>query len=236
VGFTFLCRKIGRMCGVFAYEQVQHREGKLMKRFTIFVATAAGALSLAAVSLADPGDHGKQKQGHAKFTFTMTTTDNGCNSNPWATDTETRTYSVKDNGDGTFRVRRSEKGTFTTLAAQSPGDCGTGKHGTAVVAGIQGKFQGYLVGTVTATSFNPNATCAAGADCSSRAGFIATYFAAGATYSCDQDSTDCKFNFNYTAKAKGDAQKKLLYRHWQDKGKGAGTLLKERFHGDIATS
>jgi hypothetical protein len=166
----------------------------------------------------------------------MTTTDNGCNGIPWATDTETRTYSVKDNGDGTFRVRRSEKGTFTTLAAQSPGDCGTGKHGTAVVAGIQGKFQGYLVGTVTATSFNPNATCAAGADCSSRAGFIATYFAAGATYSCDQNSTDCKFNFNYTAKAKGDAQKKLLFRHWQDKGKGAGTLLKETFHGDIATS
>ena len=212
-----------------------------MRRFTILIALVAGALALAAVGLADPGHgkgpgHGKAKSGHAKFTFTMTTTDNGCTGNPWATDTETRTYSVKDNGDGTFRVRRSEKGTFTTLAAQSPGDCGTGKHGTAVVAGIQGKFQGYLVGTVTATSFNPNATCAPGADCSSRTGFIATYFAAGASYSCDQNSTDCKFNFNYTAKAKGDAQKKLLYRHWQDKGKGAGTLLKETFHGDIATS
>ena len=71
-----------------------------MKRFTIFVAIVAGALSLAAVSLADPGDNGKQKQGHAKFTFTMTTTDNGCTGNPWATDTETRTYSVRDNGDG----------------------------------------------------------------------------------------------------------------------------------------
>jgi hypothetical protein len=23
-------------------------------------------------------------------------------------------------------------------------------------------------------------------------------------------------------------------RHWQDKGKGAGTFLKEQFHGDIA--
>jgi hypothetical protein len=209
-----------------------------MKRLTIFCALVAGALALAAAGLADPGSHGKKpKTGHAKFTFAMTTTDNGSCGNTWANDTETRTYSVKDNGDGTFTVRRSEKGTFTTLAGQSPGACETtGKHGATVAAGVQGRFQGYLVGTVTAASFNPNATCAAGADCSSRTGFIATYFAAGATYSCDQNSTDCKFNFNYTASAKHDAQKKLLVRHWQDKGKGAGTLLKEQFHGDIASA
>jgi hypothetical protein len=215
----------------------QPREGN-MKRLLIFSSIAAGALALAAVAIADPGDHGKKgKTGHAKFTFAMTTTDNGSCGNTWANDTETRKYSVKDNGDGTFTVRRSEKGTFTTLAGQSPGACETtGKHGALVTAGVQGKFEGYLVGTVTATSFNPNATCAAGADCSSRAGFIATYFAAGATYSCDQNSNDCAFNFNYTANAKQHGQKKLLLRHWQDKGKGAGTLLKEEFHGDIATS
>ncbi len=209
-----------------------------MKRLTIFIALVAGALALAAVALADPGDHGKKgKAGHAKFTFAMTTTDGGsCPGSTWATDTETRKYSVKDNGDGTFTVRRTEKGTFTTLAGDSPGKCETkGKHGTAVLAGVQGRFNGYLVGTVTAASFNPKAPCAADADCSSRTGFIATYFAPGATYSCDQ-GTDCKFNFNYTASAKPDAQKKLLFRHWQDKGKGAGTLLKEEFHGDIASS
>jgi hypothetical protein len=206
-----------------------------MKQLTMFFALVAGALALAAAGLADPGK--KPKTGHAKFTFAMTTTDNGSCGNTWANDTETRTYSVKDNGDGTFTVRRSEKGTFTTLAGQSPGACETtGKHGATVVSGVQGRFQGYLVGTVTAASFNPSATCAAGADCSSRTGFIATYFAAGATYSCDQNSTDCKFNFNYTASAKADAQKKLLARHWQDKGKGAGTLLNEHFHGDIASA
>lgn len=209
-----------------------------MKRFTILALVVAGTLALAAVGLADPGDHGKKgKSGHSKFAFTMTTTDNGSCGNAWATDTETRTYSVKDNRDGTFTMRRMEKGTFTTLAGQSPGACETkGKHGAAVLAGIQGKFEGYLVGTVTASSFNPNATCAAGAECSSRAGFIATYFASGATYSCDQSSSDCKFNFNYTAKAKSQAGKALLFRHWQDKGKGAGTLLKEELKGDIATS
>ena len=210
-----------------------------MKRLTIFSALVAGALALAAAGLADPGSHSKKppKTGHAKFTFAMTTTDGGSCGNTWANDTETRTYSVKDNGDGTFTVRRSEKGTFTTLAGQSPGACETtGHHGATVVAGVQGRFQGYLVGTVTAASFNPNAICAAGADCSSRTGFIATYFASGATYSCDQNSADCKFNFNYTASAKLAAQNTLLVRHWQDKGKGAGTLLKEQFHGDIASS
>jgi len=208
-----------------------------MKRLTIFMALVAGALALAAVGLADPGNGKKGKAGHAKFTFAMTTTDGGsCPSTMWANDTETRKYSVKDNGDGTFTLRRTEKGTFVTLAGQSPGACDTtGKHGAMVLAGIQGKFQGYLVGTVTAASFNPNAVCAPGADCSSRTGFITTYFAPGATYSCDQGA-DCKFNYNYTASAKQAGQKKLLFRHWQDKGKGAGTLLKEEFHGDIATS
>ena len=209
-----------------------------MKRFAILTGMLVAALAMAAVALADPGDHGKNgKAGHAKFTFTMQTTDNGCAGNPWANDTETRTYSVKDNGDGTFTVDRKERGTFTTLAGASPGSCPQEKkHGKLVTAGIQGKFEGHLVGTITATSFNPNATCAAGADCSSRSGFIATYFAAGAKYSCDQNSTDCKFNYNYTASAKSDGGKTLIYRHWQDKGKGAGTLLVEEFHGDIATS
>jgi hypothetical protein len=209
-----------------------------MKRITILAMVVVGALALAAVGLADPGDHGKKgKAGHAKFTFMMTTTDNGSCGNPWATDNEKRTYSVKDNGDGTFTVRRKEKGTFTTLGGQSPGACETkGKHGTAVLPGIQGRFEGSLVGTVTASSFNPNATCAVGADCSSRSGFIATYFAPGATYSCDQNSSDCKFNFNYSARGKSATAKTLRYRHWQDKGKGAGTLLKEEFRGDIANT
>jgi hypothetical protein len=222
-----------------------------MKRLTILAALIVGALAFAVAGLADPGGHDKKKSekvsksesehsakpDHSKFTFNMTTTDNGSCGNAWANDTEKRTYTVKDNHDGTFNLRRTEKGTFTTLAGQSPGACETkGKHGHTVLAGVVGKFEGFLEGTVTASSFNPNATCAAGADCSSRAGFIATYFAPGATYSCDQNSTDCKFNFNYTASAKHHAQKNLLYRHWQDKGKGAGTLLHEDLKGDIANA
>jgi hypothetical protein len=211
-----------------------------MKRLFILLGLAVSTLALAGVGAADPGNgHGKghAKEGHARFTFTFTNTDNGSCSHPWATLAETRTYSVKDNGNGTFTLRRTDKGTFTTIGGPSPGACETGsKHGHLVRTGVTGRFGGYIVGTVTATKFNPNAPCASVDVCATREGFLQTYFT-GATYSCDQNSTDCKFNFNYTAPNNGTNQTpKLIYRHWQDKGKGAGTLLQEVFHGDIANS
>ena len=211
-----------------------------MKRWLLVLGLAVSALALAGVGAADPGNgHGKGqvKQGHARLTFTFANTDNGSCGAQWATLMETRTYSVKDNGNGTFTLRRTDKGTFTTVAGQSPGACETGsKHGHAVRAGVTGHFVGYLLGTVTATKFNPNATCANVNVCATREGFLQTYFT-GATYSCDQNSTDCKFNFNYTAPNIGPNQTpKLVFRHWQDKGKGAGTLLHEAFHGDIANT
>src|SRR6266487_5209950 len=202
-----------------------------MKRWFIVLGLAVSALALASVGAADPGNgpgKGHVKQGHARFTFTFANTDNGSCGAEWATLMETRTFSVKDNGNGTFTLRRTDKGTFTTVAGPSPGACETGsKHGHLVRAGVTGHFVGYLVGTVTATKFNPNATCANVNVCATREGFLTTYFT-GATYSCDQNSTDCKFNFNYTAPNNGtNGTPKLIYRHWQDKGKGAGTLLKE---------
>jgi hypothetical protein len=45
---------------------------------------------------------------------------------------ETRTYQVHDNGDGTFRLRRVDKGTFTTLAGTSPGNCVNTDASTAI--------------------------------------------------------------------------------------------------------
>ena len=210
-----------------------------MRRSITIMSLALAALVFTAVSAADPGDQGKgkAKQGHATFTFTFANTDGGSCGATWATLADTRTYSVKDNGDGTYTLMRRDTGTFTTLGGKSPGACDTtGRDGQTVVSGVTGRFGGYLVGTVTASSFNPKASCAPGADCSSRAGFLQTYFAAGATYSCDQNSNDCKFNYNYTAPAKKRANPRLKYRHWQDKGTGAGTMLHEEFIGDIATS
>ena len=206
-----------------------------MRRFVIPLVLLAGAMALTATGLADPGDEGKgKKQGKNRFTFTITTEDNGSCGTPWAMDVLRRTYSVKQNKDGTFTLRRTDRGTFTTLAGKSPGACDpTGKHGQTVRAGIKGKMQGYLVGTVKASSFNKNATCVAACFTDT---FLATFFSSDAEFSCFTNSSDCKFNFNYTAPAKQQNIPKLKYRHWQNKGKGAGTMLKEEFIGDIANT
>ena len=208
-----------------------------MRRIVITLALVAGVLGLAASAIADPGDKGKGKaQGKNKFTFTLTNTDRRCDgTEPWATLQETRTYQVHDNHDGTFRLRRVDKGTFTTVAGKSPGDCpaNKSKHGHLVRAGVTGRFGGYLEGTITGGTFNKNATCVAACFTGD---FLTTFFGASAVFSCNTNSTDCKFNFNYTAPARAANRPRLLVRHWQDRGKGAGTMLHEFFHGDIANS
>ena len=64
---------------------------------------------------------------------------------------------------------------------------------------VKGRFGGYLEGTITGGRFDKTATCAVDA-CFTDA-FISAFFGAGAVFSCDgaTNSTDCKFNYNYTA-------------------------------------
>ena len=210
-----------------------------MRRLIIPFVLLVGVLTLAASGLADPGDNGKGKaQGKNKFSFSLTTTDRRCDSTDgWATLTEKRTYQVHDNGDGTFRLRRVDKGTFTTALGKSPGNCpaNKSKHGQLIRAGVTGRFGGYLEGTITGGTFNKKATCIAACFTSN---FISTFFGAGAVFTCDgaTNSTDCKFNYNYTAPSRQANRPRLIVRHWQDKGTGSGTSLKETFHGDIASS
>ena len=140
------------------------------------------------------------------------------------------------NKDGTYRLRRVDKGTFTTVAGNSPGNCAANKskHGQLIRAGVKGRFGGYLEGTITGGTFNKNATCA---NPCFTPNFISAFFGT-AVFSCDgtTSSTDCKFNYNYTAPSRAANRPKLIVRHWQDKGKGSGTSLVETFHGDIASS
>lgn len=208
-----------------------------MRRIAIPLLVLVGVLVLAAAALADPGDKGKgKKQGKNKFSFQLVNTDNRCDgSGAWATLNETRTYQVHDNGNGTFRLRRVDKGSFTTLAGTSPGNCTANKtkHGHLVRAGVTGRFGGYLEGTITGGTFNKNATCVAACFTDD---FISAFFGSGATFSCNVNSSDCKFNFNYTASNRKANRPRLIVRHWQDRGKGAGSMLQEVFHGDIASS
>jgi hypothetical protein len=208
-----------------------------MKRLLTTAVLIAAALALAAAGLADPGEKGKGKaQGKNKFSYQLQNTDNRCDGTPgWATLNETRTYQIHDNGDGTFRLRRVDKGTFTTVAGTSPGNCAANKskHGHLVRAGVTGRFGGYLEGTITGGTFNKKATCANPCFTDN---FITAFFGSNATFSCNTDSTDCKFNFNYTASNRSANRPALIVRHWQDRGKGAGSMLQEVFHGDIASS
>ena len=211
-----------------------------MRKLITMLALTFGALALSATALAhdNKGDHdgdghhaGDRHHHHGHFTrtFTVTTTDNGSCGAAWATDVVKRTYVVKKNEDGSYRLTRFDRGDFVTLAGVSPGACDTtGDHGKTIRAGVQGRLVGYIRGTVTGGTFDKNATCA-GPECGFRDVFLKTFFGPTAQYSCDTNSSDCKFNFNYVA-----PKQELLFRHWQDKGKGAGTLLKEEFHGDIA--
>jgi hypothetical protein len=203
-----------------------------MRRFSTLLVLALGTLAVVATSAADPGDKGKAKKaGHGKQRFTITTTDNGSCGGPWATDTIQRTFVVKLNRDGSYTLTRRDRGRFTTLGGQSPGACDTtGRHGQTVQPGIQGRLVGFLRGRVTGGTYNPNAQCNS-PDCGFTDVFLTTFFGPGATFSCFENSPQCTFNFNYTA-----PRQKLRLRHWQDKGKGAGTELRETFQGDIANT
>jgi hypothetical protein len=203
-----------------------------VKRLLILSTVVLGAMLfvVAAVAKPGPGKGPKPKAAHGKLTFVVNTTDNGSCGGPWANDTVKRTFIVKLNADGSYTLTRRDRGMFVTLAGVSPGACDTtGRHGHTVRAGVKGKLVGFLRGTVTGGTFNPNATCT-GPDCGFTDVFLTTFFGPTAVFSCFENSSDCKFNFNYTA-ARHQA---LLFRHWQDKGKGAGTMLHEVFHGDIA--
>jgi hypothetical protein len=207
-----------------------------MRKRWILPGLLVAALALAASAAAHPGHrhghHHHHKGKHGKFgPYDVVTDDNGTCGNAWAVDTEKRTFRVHKNHDGSYTVVRFDRGTFLTNAGQSPGACDTkGRHGSTVVAGVKGRFHGFLAGKVTGGTFDPNATCTA--DCGFTDVWIATHFGASATFSCFTDSKACLFGFEYSA-ARHQA---LTFRHWLDKGRGAGTFLKERFRGDIANA
>jgi hypothetical protein len=196
-----------------------------MKLFSILALMAAACVFVAV------GSAGNGKETHFG-PFNSTTTDRGTCGNDWATDTFDRDFKVKDNGDGTFRVREEFKnGSFVTLVGPSPGACETDSHhGTLLAAGHTGNMHGYLEGTVTAATLNANA-CATPAACTTTDGFLTSAFGAAGptTFTCDQGYAGCSFNFEYSAGDQG-----LAFHHWQDAS--TNPPGGEIFRGDIADS
>ena len=158
--------------------------------------------------------------------FASTSPDNGSCGNAWATDTFDRFFDVHNNRDGSFSVREQFKnGSFVTSAGQSPGACESDpRHGTALIAGMNGSFTGYLDFTVTGGTYTPAGCSAAPAACTTTAGFVSVTYPGG-TQGCGPTGV-CKFGFEYAA---GDQD--LLYHHWADVSDRTGSDL---FRGDIA--
>jgi hypothetical protein len=194
-----------------------------MRRWTLLGAFAV-ILMLVPAGLAAGG--GQQTLGP----YRVVTDAHGTCGNVWAVATARRTFSVDKRRDGSYRVILRDRGTFLTKAGRSPGSCAlTGKHGSKVAGGRKGTLRGYVRGTVRGGTFDPHAACRR--DCGTTEVWIATFFGDAARFSCVGHSRDCTFDYRYHA-ARGQG---LRYLNWYDDGTGAGSFLKERFRGDIAS-
>lgn len=188
----------------------------------------AGGLALATNGLANPVQ-GSPPKPTKLGPYQVVTDDHGTCANVWATDTVNRTFTVKRNPTGSYRLTRRDRGRFFTKAGRSPGRCETrSAHGHRVRANKSGTVHGFLEGTITGGTFRPNATCPA--NCGFTDVWIATFFGPDAQFTCELNSRDCLFDFEY------NASKSLRWRHWSDKGTGSGSFLRERFYGDIANA
>jgi hypothetical protein len=161
------------------------------------------------------------KHDHNAFVLrtTLTSPDSGTCGNNWANDTLTRVYKVKQNHDGSFTLVAFDRGTFTTVAGQSPGACDTtdSHHGATVAAGITGGVVGFVVEKITGT-FNPSATCAAVCN---RDAFVAAHFGTPTSRAVE------KFAFFYGSKDPG-----LIQHMWVNRG----TATTSSNAGDIASA
>jgi hypothetical protein len=180
-----------------------------MRRLLLaFTGALALVLTLSSTAVADDDSFTVRHSGSA---------DSGTCGNNWANDTFTRVFKV-DDVDGTTVLREDFKnGRFVTVAGSSPGACETTPNGHLVAAGIEGSFHGFLAGTVTGGTFNPEATCPQ--PCNG-ATFVPAFFGPAAVWNVNT------FKFEYQAHGSD-----LIGRHWQNASPDQGGN-----QGDIYTS
>lgn len=195
-----------------------------MKRLLI-VLMAASALAL--VPMAVAADEGEGDQQHFG-PFAGASPDSGTCGPDWAADTFTRNFVVQQNADGTFRlIEFFSHGKFVTTGPQSPGACeSSSKHGSTLLAGVEGRFGGFLNGTITGpTVFNPRGCDVPGA-CNTTTGFAAAVFGSAAEFGCVSGPGSCSFFFGYHSR-----DQRLIFRHWINASPDLGGN-----RGDIATA
>jgi hypothetical protein len=181
----------------------------MRKILLALVGALALVLTLSSAALADEG----------KFTVRHSSSlDSGTCGNNWANDNFTRVFTPED-VNGTSYLREDFKnGRFDTIAGSSPGACESGvNNGHLVTVGIDGSFHGFLAGTVTGGTFNPEATCPQ--PCNGTT-FVAAFYGPAAVWNVNT------FKFEY--QAQGD---EVIGRHWQNASADQGGN-----QGDIYTS
>ena len=154
--------------------------------------------------------------------YPSTTTDSGTCGIDWATDDVDRYFHIQPTGTMTFRViEKFKQGTFLTNFAPSPGACDS-SDGTGpgfVNTGVSGHFQGYIVMTITSTTYMPgNASCTS--PCFYSDDFLRTVF--GPAYLRSDDA----YFFHYQA-----ANQPLTYHEWKNASCNRGGN-----HGDIQSA
>lgn len=180
-----------------------------MKRILLaLIGSLALVIALSSTALADD----------ERFTVRHASSpDSGTCGNDWANDTFTRVFSVADE-DGVTTLREDFKnGHFVTLAGPSPGACQPTPNGHLVTAGIEGSFHGFIAGTVTGGTFNPDATCTQPCNGDN---FVSSHFGPTAVWNANS------FRFKYEAHGNG-----LISRRWQNASADEGGN-----EGDIYTS
>jgi hypothetical protein len=188
------------------------------RRCLLLPLLAALIALLPATALAD-NEHGNSNRFGP---FKGASGDSGTCGPDWANDTYQREFAVKEATAGTWTVKESFlDGEFVTTGPASPGACeGTQPHGLLVAAGIEGEFGGFLSGTVSGGTFNPEGCDTTPTSCNTTAGFIAAVFGPTAVYNISS------FSFHYTAHGED-----LAFRHWVNASADLGGN-----RGDIATS
>jgi hypothetical protein len=130
--------------------------------------------------------------------------DSGFCGNDWANDDYTITFVVAPESDGSFQVSEIMKGSFKTVAGDSPNDCSV-----TIDDGITGSLYGdFVVPVASGADFNPTATL----DDSTPCGVICTsnkFFENFFGESDHMNSTNYAWAFHYTTP--GDA-----HGHWAD--------------------
>jgi hypothetical protein len=150
-----------------------------MTRFILLVA----ALVTAAVVASGAAQSGANSHNGKFGPYPSQTPDSGTCGPTWATDNVNRHFKIRRTGANTFDVtQKFKRGRFTTVAGPSPGACdssdGTGPG--IVLAGVTGKFHGYLRMTITSATYTP-ATAACAFPCATTGQFILTVFGPGYT-------------------------------------------------------